>query len=238
MQIATELFGAKGAPEMTQAIREGRLSLDDISASLSSYSGVVDATFENTQDATDQAKVAMNNLKLAGTELASSAFAALAPVLISLVEKLQGLVKWFSSLDDGTKKTIVTILGVVAAVGPVLVIVGKVISAIGTIISVISSLGSILPAVSGAVAAFNAVCAANPYVLIIAAIIAVIAIFVVLWNKCEAFRNFWKGLWDGIKNVVSTAVEGIKAFFGKVIDFVKNNWQALLLMLVNPFAGA
>jgi len=87
-----------------------------------------------------------------------------------------------------------------------------------------------LPALSGAVAAFNAVCAANPYVLIIAAVIAVIAIFVVLWNKCEGFRNFWKNLWEGIKNVVSVAVEGIKAFFGKIIDFVKNNWQALLLI--------
>ena len=56
--------------------------------------------------------------------------------------------------------------------------------------------------------------------------VALIAIFVVLWNKCEGFRNFWKGLWEGIKNIVSTVVEALKGFFTGVIDFVKNNWQA------------
>ena len=32
-------------------------------------------------------------------------------------------------------------------------------------------------------------------------------------------------------------MEALKGFFTGVIDFVKNNWQGLLLMLVNPFAG-
>ena len=76
LSIATELFGSKGAAEMTQAIREGRLSLDDLSTALTDYGGVVDTTYEGTQDATDQAKIAMNNLKLAGTELAASAIAS------------------------------------------------------------------------------------------------------------------------------------------------------------------
>ena len=81
--------------------------------------------------------------------------------------------------------------------------------------------------VSKAQAVLNTVMAANPIALIILAIAALIAIFVVLWKKCDWFRNFWIGLWNGIVSVFNT-----------VIDFVKNNWQALLLLLVNPFAGA
>ena len=79
---------------------------------------------------------------------------------------------------------------------------------------------------------------ANPIVLIVALVAGLVVAFVTLWKKSEAFRNFWIGLWDGIKKVVSTAIEAIKGFFTKIIDFVKDNWQGLLLLLVNPFAGA
>jgi phage-related minor tail protein len=67
---------------------------------------------------------------------------------------------------------------------------------------------------------------ANPIGLIIALIAGLVAAFVVLWNKSDAFRNFFIGMWDGIKNAVKA-----------VVDWVKDNWQAMLLFLVNPVAG-
>lgn len=79
---------------------------------------------------------------------------------------------------------------------------------------------------AAAQAALNAVMAANPIALIVLAVIALIAIFVVLWKKCDKFREFWIKLWEGIKKVVKVA-----------IDWVKENWKILLLALVNPFAA-
>lgn len=67
---------------------------------------------------------------------------------------------------------------------------------------------------------------ANPIGLIISAIVGLVAAFVILWNKSEAFRNFFIGMWEGIKNAV-----------GAVVDWIKENWQSLLLFLVNPVAG-
>lgn len=96
----------------------------------------------------------------------------------------------------------------------------------------------IIKKITTAFAMLNAVMMANPIVLIIAAIVALVAGFVYLWNHCEDFRNFWIGLWNGIVDVVVGAWEWIKGLFTGVIDFVSNNWQALLLFLVNPFAGA
>lgn len=96
----------------------------------------------------------------------------------------------------------------------------------------------IIKKITTAFAMLNAVMMANPIVLIIAAIVALVAGFVYLWNHCEGFRNFWIGLWNGIVDVVVGAWEWIKGLFTGVIDFVSNNWQALLLFLVNPFAGA
>ena len=72
----------------------------------------------------------------------------------------------------------------------------------------------------------NAVMSANPIGLIVLAIGGLIAAFVLLWNKCEAFRNFWIGLWEGIKNVFST-----------IVEWIKENWQTALLFLISPLAG-
>ena len=46
-------------------------------------------------------------------------------------------------------------------------------------------------------------------------------------NIIQPIANFFTGLWDGIKNIFVT-----------VVNWIKENWQALLLILVNPFAGA
>ena len=46
-------------------------------------------------------------------------------------------------MDEGTRKVIVTIALVAAAIGPVLIIVGKVISVVGTIMTLVPKLASI-----------------------------------------------------------------------------------------------
>jgi phage-related protein len=75
----------------------------------------------------------------------------------------------------------------------------------------------------------NAALSANPIGLIIAGVAALIAIFAVLWNNSEEFRNFFIGMWEGIKSAVSAvvdwfkgAVESVKTAFGSVRDFFKN----------------
>lgn len=86
--------------------------------------------------------------------------------------------------------------------------------------------------------ALNLVMNMSPLGWIITAIVAVVAAFVLLWNNCEGFRNFWIDLWEGIKSVFAAVVDWIKNAFNAVVNFFKENWQALLLLLVNPFAGA
>lgn len=66
----------------------------------------------------------------------------------------------------------------------------------------------------------------SPITWIIALIAALVAAFVILWKKCDGFREFWINLWDGIKNIV-----------GVVVNWIKENWQAMLLFLVSPLAG-
>lgn len=180
----------------------------------------------------------MTILKSQLQELAISFGDILVPVIRDVVTHIQNLVDKFNQLDPHTKELIVKIGLIVAAVGPVLVIVGKVISAIGTIMSILPALGGVISTITGGASALFAVLAANPIGLVVAAIAALIAIFVTLWNKCDGFREFWINLWEGVKSVFNKAWEGMKSVFSTVIDFIKKNWAGLLTFLVNPVAGA
>ena len=239
LQIATELFGNKGAAEMASAIRDGRLSVDDLSASLSDYGDVVETTFNETKDPWEEATVAANNLKLAAADLGTSLLTTLQPMITSVVQKVKEFTEWFKNLNESQKQTIIKVAAVVAAIGPMLVIIGKICTGISSIINVVKMAQPVM-------AALNAVLAANPIILIVAAIAALIAAFVLLYNKCEWFRNGVNAIWEAIKTAFLTAFNAIKDFFtvtlpnafNSIIDFVKNNWQALLLFIVNPFAGA
>lgn len=221
LQIATELFGTKGAPEMTQAIREGRLSVDNLKNSLSEYGSVVEDTFNETLDPTDKAKLALNNLQVAGSELGDALLTTLEPAIDKAIEVIQGLTEWFDSLDDGQKQTISTILMIVAAIAPMLLAFSKVsggikdiVGLVGNTKKVVSEAGPVIRGVmtgikSGAGSLFSFI-AANPVILIIAGIIAAV---VLLYTKCEWFRDGVNNIFGGIRDFIKNVVEKIKGFF-------------------------
>ena len=199
LQLATELFGSKGAAEMAQAIRDGKVAIDDLSGALTDYGDVVDTTFDTTVDSTDDQKVAMNNLKLAGSELGEEIGKALTPVFNTLSDVLKSVTDWFKNLDPKVKTIITVVALLVAGLGPLLILVAKVITAVQVILGV-------LPALKGAILAVNGALAANPIAAVILAITALIAIFVTLWNNCEEFREFWETLWEGIQEAASMVI--------------------------------
>ena len=170
-------------------------------------------------------------------ELAISFGEMLMPAIRTIVGWIQKLVDWLNSMDEGTRKVIITVALVAAALGPVLIVVGKIISAIGTIMTIIPKLAGVINAAKGVFAAFNAVCAANPYVLIIAAIVALVAAFIYLWNNCEEFRQFWIDLWEGIKEIAIAVWEALKAFFQAAWEAIKSTAETIWNGIKNFFQG-
>ena len=164
-------------------------------------------------------------------ELAISFGDMLMPVIRDIVSHIQNFVDKLNSMDEGTRKVIVTIALVAAALGPVLIIIGKVISAVGTIMTIIPKIGPAITAVKTAFAGLNAVMAANPIILIIAAIAALVAAFIYLWNNCEGFREFWINLWENIKEVAVTVWNAIKDFFvgvwNGIVSVATSIWEGI-----------
>ena len=87
------------------------------------------------------------------------------------------------------------------ALGPVLIIIGKTLSAIGTIMTWAPKLAGAISAVKGAFAALSATMMANPIDIVIAAIAALVAAFIYLWNTNEEFQQFGIRLWNEVKEV-------------------------------------
>ena len=170
-------------------------------------------------------------------ELAISFGELLVPIIRSVVSAIQGFVDKLNGMDEGTRKFILTIAAVVAALGPVLIVIGKVISAVGTIMTVVPKIAGVIKTVKTAFAALNAVMLANPIVLVIAAIAALIAAFIYLWNNCEGFRQFWIDLWNGIKDAAVAAWEGIKSFFQSAWEAISTTAQTIWNGLKDFFSG-
>ena len=161
-------------------------------------------------------------------ELAISIGEILMPSIRQIVGWIQGLVDWLNGLDEGTKKVIVTVALVAAALGPVLIVVGKVVGAVGTILTVVPKIAGAVSGVVGFVSgtvipALSAVVAAIGWVPI--AIAAVIGVVVLLYNKCEWFRDAVNAVWAQVRDFFVSAWEVICSFFTETIPAA---WESLV----------
>lgn len=191
---------------------------DDLQQSIADSGGaagqMADTQLDNLQGQITILKSALEGLAISFGEL-------LMPAIKQIVGWVQSFVDVLNGLDEGTKKTIVTIALIVAALAPVLIIVGKVISAVGTIMTIVPKIAGVINTVKGAFAALNTTMLANPIVLIIAAIAALVAAFIYLWNNCDGFRQFWIDLWENVKQVAITVWEAIKSFLSTAWEAIK-----------------
>lgn len=92
------------------------------------------------------------------------------------------------------------------------------------VVGIIQSVTGALKGMSIAQAALNLIMAMNPIGLVIAAIAGLVAAFVVLWNKCDWFREFWIGLWNTVKEWALNAWTAIKGFFSEAWTFIQGIW--------------
>ena len=225
---AESLVGKNAMSGFLALMNAGEADINKLSSAIDNCDGCAAGMAETMNDnLAGQLTILKSQLQ----ELAISFGELLMPAIRTIVGWIQKFVDWLNSMDEGTRKVIVTIALVAAAIGPVLIIVGKVISAIGTIMTIIPKLAGVINAAKGVFAAFNAVCAANPYVLIIAAIVALVAAFIYLWNNCEEFRQFWIDLWESIKEIAVAVWETLKEFFTAAWEAIKTTavtvWNAI-----------
>ena len=125
------------------------------------------------------------------------------PIIVKVLQKIQEVIEWLSSLDEGTKQTILIIGAVLAALGPLLMIIGTIISTLGTLVTGIGALFS-------------------PLGLLVAAITAVIAIGVALYKNWDTIKQKGSELLTSIKDKFTQIKDTITEKINGARDAVKN----------------
>lgn len=206
-QLATlnTLFGSDAIRAAAVLAGEGATGFNALSDALgkTSAADVAAARLDNTAGKIEQMK---GQIETASIQIGS----ALLPALLQTVKQVSQLATWFTNLDASTQKTIITVVQVVAALLLIFAAVTKVIA--------------IVKAIQLAWIALNASFLFSPIGLIIIAIIALVAVFVILWVKFAWFRNFWIATWD----IIWGALKAIGAWFaGPFADFFVKTWQVI-----------
>lgn len=101
-------------------------------------------------------------------------------------------------------------------------------------ITVLTTLKTTLGLVRTGQLALNAAMLANPIGIVVAAVAALVAAFVYLWNNCEGFRNFFLNMWENIKAAFASVVEWFKGAAASIGQFFSDAWQGIK----NAWSGA
>lgn len=204
---------SKDFVEMLDTMNNSIGSTDEAFGKVSSTSG-------------EKFKRSLNTIKNTGIELGDT----LAPIISAIGDGLGNITNVLRGLDENQVKFLGTMLLVIAAISPLAKMIGTISSAISFMAN------SVVPALGKALSFL----AANPFVLVIGAIVAVVAAIAmfgdeiqeVLGNVDDFMQNifskdfseqfgFLGTILNGFLDVVKTIWDTIVGIFNGVIDFIR-----------------
>jgi len=138
------------------------------------------------------------------------------PALKSAAEFVGKLAEWFGKLSGPMKLAIVGFLGIMAAIGPLLLIAGQIAFAIANLLPVFGAIAGVL---------------SGPIILAIAAVIAIVALLILNWDKVkavvvpiiDAIKDAWSSFVGGFTSEAGT----LDAAMGRAFDPIYNFGAAL-----------
>lgn len=229
LKAAYDVFGKSG-DQIYGAIKAGTLDFKALGMAADDSAGILDKTFDAVQTPAQQFQKILNQLKLLGYDIAQAVLPVVSKALDKLTKAIDILNKKWNTIAPETQKKIIAVTLAIAAIGPALSIVGRAMMGFGKILQ---NVGTIIGGFSKALTFL----AANPIALVIAGIAALVAAFVILWNKSEKFRDFFIGVWNKIKEKVDAFKTGFKEARTAIADEI-DKLKEKATEIKNKFADA
>lgn len=214
--VAMELFG-KSAQELNPLIETGSEGIAAYAQEAHDMGAVLD---EEALTSLGEMDDSFQRVEQAGTALKNTIGTALAPVITQIAEGIANLSAWFQGLDPNMQQTIITIVGLVAAIVPAIAVVAKIVTTVQALSGVFSALSM------------------GPAALVVAAIAAIIAIGVTLYQHWDEICEWASGLWESIvetfnniKEAISEAWNNVKEkateVWNNITDWLSDKWNAI-----------
>lgn len=227
-QKAIDVFGSKAGTELADAIHSGRFEYSEFLDIVKGSEGTVSATYDETQSGFDKAALAVQNMKTTAAELADGLLQKYSPQIEAAIQKITDLIDEYApKVEDGIDwmtEHLPEIEAGIVGIG-VAFATWKVAGLITAITTALAGMSAAEVVAAAKTWLLNTALLANPIGLVVAAIAALVAAFVVLWNKSDKFREFWINLWDKIKTSAAVVIEFIKIAFSETWDKIKKVWN-------------
>lgn len=246
-QIAESTMGAgKKSQDLFESWKSGKVTTNQVISSLiklnSEGGGGLSSFAEQAKDSTGGIQTSMSNIKTAiatGTanvieEVGSEKIATAMNGFKNIVAKTFEAVVESMNFIEENKDSIVAAL---TAMGVGIATYTAYTTAVQIMTQGWKSLALVQKLVEMSTWAMNTAMAVNPIGLVVAAVAALVAGFVVLWNKSEGFRNFWIGLWDNIKTAAEPIVTALSEWFSKAWEKIQEVWEPVSEFFSNLFTG-
>lgn len=225
---AIEVFGTKAGPDLADAIKGGRFEFEEMLALVESSGGQLEATFDATQDPADKAKVVLNNLTLAGSQLGDVIQTALGPVFEMITELLKDFTGWLKNINPEIKQMIVLVGGIALAIGPLLVLIGALAGPVSTALKLFANFKLALFGAAEQAGAIGTVMSGltGPIMLIIGIIALVTAAIIDLYNNNKEFR-------ENVSEMINNFMEIIQTFWNSFLSPILTAIKDILLDIWN-----
>lgn len=204
IDLASGIFGTRGANQFVAAVQNGTLSVDDMVAAMGGSSDTILGVADDTADFAENWQLVKNNAQLALEPLGSAVFGAVGEALGKAVAPMQAISTWMQENPGLTQAVVVALSALAVGLG----------------------------VAAAAQWVMNSALLANPVTWIIVGIVALIAAIAALvanWDtvtawiteKGEAFLVWWDGMWDSVGAWVSQTWDNITSW-------VTTKWQGLI----------
>jgi phage-related minor tail protein len=191
-----------------------------IDEGVNKFSGDVQAQSETAAAKFAEAQAQMAD---ASVKLGAALLPLIEDVMPKLVAAVTALVNWFTNLPKPVQDGILVFLGLLAALGPILVVLGSLITVVGTLITIFSAIGPIVLAVGATIAALGA-----PLIIIIAIVAALaIAIYthwhqIIDWTSDMMLRvsGAWNAGWTSMADFLKCLLDALKTAVQDAMNFI------------------
>jgi len=217
---ANEIFGERMGAKLIPMLKAGGEGLADLAKEYENFDTLTNDQIDSLADFDN----VLNNLKFSFKTIKDQIGMALLPVMESLAEMVntkivpvvRSLAEWFGNLSDTQKNVMVGVLGMVAALAPVLLIAGKLTSGIGSMIGMVGKLSASFSGMG----------------LALGPIAAIVGLFALLYSSNENFRNSINSLVQTLGN----ALMPILSMLGDYVNMLLKAFMPLIDVIGNLLA--
>lgn len=239
------LFGSEAVSGWTALVNAGSDALGEFQNGLENSTGFAE---EFARQVEDNLSGSFREFKSSLGEVGLTIFDLIEGPLRSLIDSATEALDAFIDLDEGTQKNILKMIGLAAAIGPVLWILGKLLIVLPHLAAGLSLVKGGVTKLAGAFQAGGAISAffgkalgllkgafaflISPIGLVIAAIAIFIGVMIYLYHTNETVREFIVTAWENIQETIGGVIEAIAGFildiWGAVSEWFLENQDTIL----------